>query len=137
LPSFAVTLSICTVKETTLAMGASVPVTNDAPVSVEVVVVVVEFMPAPVLQPANTSAALAAATTRVADKKFTSLFGFISAASSLFLCRKILKCREAHVNRGPPQGRQLKPGFETRTGANPHHPLASAMGFSMILILAR
>jgi hypothetical protein len=73
------------------------------------VAVCVEVIPVPLLQPANTIAQPAATTIKVPGKNFTSLFEFISVASSLFLCRKILKRRKARIRCDSLQGRQLKP----------------------------
>jgi hypothetical protein len=93
-------------------MGASVPITNEGPVSV-VVVVVVEPIPVPLLQPASTSAAPNSATAIVAGKNFTSLFEFISVASSLSLSCKISKRSEARTDCDSLQGGQLKHQIKT------------------------
>jgi hypothetical protein len=77
--------SIGTVNEVTLAIGASVPTTNDEPVVVCGVVVVVDTVD-PLPQPAINNAA-AASETIVMDTQFSCVLKFMLDAShsQLFL----------------------------------------------------
>jgi hypothetical protein len=124
--SVAVTPCICTEKETTLAIGASVPITNDGPVSAAAVVV--DVIPVPLLQPATASAAPINVTARVTGKNLTSFFAFISVTSFLFLSRKIWERSEARMGRDSLQDRQCTPQIETRTVLKPASPACVGNG---------
>src|SRR5580698_533120 len=86
--SEAVALWMGTLKETTLATGASVPMTNEGPVSADVVVRGVEFV---LLQPATISAVAIRATSVAGNNLFCVLKSISVTSFSVLVLEGVLE----------------------------------------------
>jgi hypothetical protein len=91
LESVALMLSTGTVNETTLAIGASVPTTNDGPVCVAAVIGKVPFIP--LVQPATTSAAAVRHTSAI-GKDFKCVLEPISVSPLCVCFFRWIRCEQ-------------------------------------------